>query len=396
MSIYLQHGHGKGNRITSAVSEGCAQGAILAARSEKPENIAGIIEEIQDADGEVIFDPQFYVSCLSPPAERYLPDYPYYASGLSIANFGTRRVQEYARATLDYQGDFPLNWLVSPTVFFDSFDDRWHQVALNLAEASLEHHSTMSDPAPLLLSFAFAEEALSSREDIDRFLDTITQDEWGMEGIYLVVTRSEPNYCQRFEAVKLANLLYLVHALGSVNGLRVVCGYSDYVGLLLRGVGASVFATGWNHGLRICQRRAFIQRAGGGQRPRLRYSSGPLLNSILLSELHQAYEVGMLEDLLSGVPLDDELNHQDGPEAADWTLQKSQHQHVQALHSLNQRLNGTTRTNFRTVNGWVRTARGLYVRCEAAGIDFESNSDSDHLDEWSSALAQFGRASGLI
>jgi len=88
--------------------------------------------------------------------------------------------------------------------------------------------------------------------------------------------------------------------LGHINDLEVVNGYSDFCGILYRAVGSAAFATGWSQGLRQFHKRAFTKQKPGGQAPRLRYTSLPLLNSILLSELQQIYEIDRLDDAVVG------------------------------------------------------------------------------------------------
>jgi len=398
MALYIQHGHGKSDKIRTALDDGTIEGVVFAARNEKKDNLRACVNEIREGyDGcEMLLDPQFYVSTLTPPNDRYLPEYPYYEAGRTASDFtGVRRIRHYAKETLDYQVDLGLDSLVSPTVIFDSFSDRWHQIALNLADASLERRAELTDPPPLLLSFVFKEEALAATEEVNRFLDTVTQDGWNMKGFYLIVARSERSYNQRFEPSRLAQYLYVVYVLGQINGLRVVCGYTDFVGILLRAVGADAFASGWNQSLRQFQRSNFIQRRPGGQRPRERYSSSPLFNSILLSQLQDIYEVGHLGDVLSGVPLDSQITGASDPLAAGWTTPLSQQHHWQTLHALDESLSGRVRPDLQSTVQKLRDANGLYTLLEAAGVQFEQNTGRDHLREWPRAIGEFQRMAGL-
>lgn len=398
MAIYIQHGHGKSDKITTALHDGTIGGVVFGARNEKPGNLPAYLCQIRETqeDCELVLDPQFYVSTLNPPNDRYLPDYPYYDAGLTASDFtGARRVRQYARRTLNYQVDLGLDSLISPTVIFDSFSDRWHQIALNLADASLEHVAELSDPSPLLLSFVFKEEALAATEEVNRFLDTVTQDDWNMDGFYLIVDRGERSYNQRFEASRLAQYLYIVYVLGQINGLRVVCGYTDFVGILLRAVGADVFATGWSQSLRQFHRSNFIKRPPGGQPARERYSSIPLFNSILLSQLQEVYEFGHLRDVLSGVALDSEVTRAPDPVSAGWTNPLSQQHHWQTLHELDGGLSGRVRPDLRQTVQQLREADGLYRLLEAAGVQFDRNTGRDHLMEWVRGIHEFHRMAGL-
>lgn len=397
MALYAQHGHGKSDKIDQALAEDDLQGVIFGARNEKPEKLRAYITKLQrdHADRTLLLDPQFYVSTMIPPNDRFLPEYPYYEAGRSATDFTrARRLAEYAKSTLDFQVDLGVDSLISPSICFDSFSDRWHQIALNLADASLEHHASLRDPPPLLLSFVFSEKALSSHEDMLRFLDTVTQDDWGMEGFYLIVSRDESVYNQQFDTQRLTQLLYLVHVLGEINGLRVVCGYSDFVGILLRAVGAEAFATGWSQSLRQFHTKSFLRRRPGGAQPRGRYSSGPLLNSILLSELEDVDD-GHLDNVLSGVLLDRLITDASSPLASGWTRPISQQHHWQTLQRLDQALADDVNANLRAILQRIRNARGLYTMLEAASVRFDRDTGKDHLTQWIEGINSFRREAGL-
>lgn len=398
MALFIQHGHGKSDKIDTALADGSAQGIIFGARNEKPENLQAYIQKLREehSDCQLLFDPQFYVSTLVPPNDRYLTEYEYYSAGRTANDFtSSRRMREYAKQTLDRQVEFGLDALISPTVIFDSFGDRWYQIALNLADASLEYHGTLDKPPPLLLSFAVAEGALSDTDDVHRFLDTVTQDEWTMDGFYLLVARSDNTYNQRFETQQLANLLYSVYVLGQINGLRVVSGYTDFVGIPLRAAGANAFASGWSQPLRRFCRKSFVKQRPGGQRPRERYSSSRLFNSIFLGELQDTYDAGYPGQVLSGVPLDEQITKATGPQASDWTTAISQQHHWQTLNAMDRELIGRVKDDLRTTSAALQDATSLYTLLEAAGVQFERNNGKDHLKEWGRAIKEFQRTAGF-
>ncbi|MBN1395164.1 MAG: hypothetical protein JW959_09085 [Pirellulales bacterium] len=392
MAVYIQHGHGRSDKITTALDARSVDGVIFGARNEKPDNLLAYIKPIRSdyKDCELLFDPQFYVSTLTPPNDRYLPEYPYYESGRSASDFtGVRRVRRYAEDTLKFQVDMGVSALLSPTVIFDSFSDRWHQIALNLADASLEYHTGLTAPPPLLLSFVLDEKALAAADEVNRFLDAVTQDEWHVKGFYFIVDRREKTYNQRVESSCLAQYLYLVYVLSQLNDLRVICGYTDFVGIPLRAAGAHAFATGWHHSLRQFHRGNFIKRRPGGQPARERYSSGPLFNSILMNELQDIFEVGQLNEVLSNVLLDDIIMSASNPEGANWTKGVSQQHHWQSLGAMDERLSGNVKTDLSNTIRWLRDADGLYKQLAAEGVQFDRNSGRDHIEGWLKAIGEF-------
>jgi|ERR1039458_4392887 hypothetical protein len=394
MSLFAQHGHGKSDKITTALA-GTLDGVIFGARNEKPEKLAACLEDIRESfDVELLVDPQFYVCTQTPPNDRYLPDYPYYEPGRTAADFASlRRLRRYVEQTLDFQHGLGLDRIISPSVLFDSFDDRWSQIALNLADASLEYHASLQNAPPLLLTFCFQEQALTDRRELDGFLDQITA--WNLAGLYLLVAREDSIYSPSFEPARLKQLLYTVYVLSNVNGFEVVCGYSDFVGLLLRAVGARAFSNGWSQGLRQFHRRNLVRQRPGGQPPRFRYSSKPLLASILLGELQQVCDVGMLDEVLSGVPLDAVITSAASPEASDWNARTSELHHWETLKDVDSILTGDLPADLDFLQAMLERASELYVELKRAGVVFERATTGVHAREWTDAITDFRSEIGV-
>jgi hypothetical protein len=393
MPVYAQHGHGKSDRLPAAFDTGSLQGVIFGARNEKYTNMQTCLDALRTSyDVKLLFDPQFYVTTLVPASERFLPEYPYYSAGRTSADFvGPKKLNLFAKQTLDLQAGWPLDRIISPSVLFNRFDDKWCQIALNLASASLDYHAGLDNPSPLLLSLIIAEEALDSREELEGFLDQVTA--WEPHGFYVIVARTESTYSQRYDSNRLAHLLYLTYILGSVNGFEVVNGYSDFCGPMLRAVASTAFATGWSQSLRQFHKRSFIRRKPGGQPPRLRYSSVPLLNSIMLGELQQAFEVDAMDLVLSNVPSDTVITSATSPDASTWNQRISELHHWEALQSIDVAMVGDASVDMGQMRNRLENASALYVALAAAGVVFERQ--ENHLKQWIEALDIFAGMSGL-
>lgn len=386
MALFAQHGHGKSDKIDKALDTGAIDGVVFGARNEKLENIEACVEAVREKDGQILFDPQFHVSTITPANDRFLPEYPYYKAAMTAADFvGIKKLENYVKTTLNFELGLQPSRLISPTVIFESFGSNWYQTALNLADASLDFHSGMSGAPPLLLSFVIGEQALGSRFELEAFLDQVTSWE-NVFGLYVVISREESPYSQIFDSERLANALYMSYVLGHINGLEVVNGYSDFCGILYRAVGSSAFATGWSQGLRQFHKRAFTKQKPGGQLPRLRYTSLPLLNSILLSELQQIYEVDRLEDVLSGVSLDNLITDAESPEESDWNQPASELHHWESLHLMDGYLSGEVPADVSDIEEKIIEAKELYVSLEEDGIVFGSQTRSNHLDQWAEGI----------
>ena len=388
MALFAQHGHGKSSKIDTALDTGAIDGVVFGARSEKRENIEACVEVVREKNGLILFDPQFHVSTITPANDRYLPEYPYYKAARTAADFvGFKKLQSYVKNTLDFELGLQPSRLISPTVIFESFGSNWYQTALNLADASLDFHAGISGAPPLLLSFVIGEPALGSRLELEAFLDQVTSWE-NVFGLYVVISREEQSYSQIFDPERLANALYMSYVLGHINGLEVVNGYSDFCGILHRAVGGTGFATGWSQGLRQFHKRRFTKQKPGGQAPKLRYTSLPLLNSILLSELQQIDEVGRLDDALSGVALDAVITEAESPEESDWNQPISELHHWESLHLMDGELSGNVASDVSAIENKMTEAKELYVSLEKEGIVFGSQTRSNHLDQWAEGISK--------
>ncbi|WP_213807551.1 hypothetical protein [Granulicella sp. dw_53] len=396
MALFVQHGHGKSDKIDAALESTSVEGVIFGARNEKIENIESCVKSVRERGGKVLFDPQFHVSTLVPANDRFLPDYPYYKVGRTAADFvGIKKLAGYVKSTLDFQLNLAPDRLLSPTVIFDSFESNWCQTALNLADASLDYHAGLAGAPPLLLSFVIGEQALSSRTELDAFLDQVTS--WdSLAGTYVILSREESSYSQRFDPAHLAKALYLTYVLGNINGFEVINGFSDFCGLLHRCVGGTAFATGWSQGLRQFHRRSFKKQKAGGQPARYRYTSAPLLSSILLSELQQIYENGKLDAVLSGVPLDALITEATSPEESDWNGRWSELHHWESLHRLENVVGHDVSESINAMEEKIVAARELYVGLAEEGVVFgQRTQPEEHLDQWSEAISSFREMASL-
>jgi hypothetical protein len=395
MALFVQHGHGKSDKIDAALEAQDVDGVIFGARNEKIDNIENCVDSVRQLNGQVLFDPQFHVSPLIPANDRFLPEYPYYKVGRTAADFvGIKKLTGYVKSTLDFQLTLAPDRLLSPTVIFDSFESNWCQTALNLADSSLEYHAGLGGAPPLLLSFVIGEQALGSRTELDAFLDQVTS--WdALTGTYLVISREESSYSQRFDPDHLANALYMTYVLGNINGFEVVNGFSDFCGLLHRCVGSTTFATGWSQGLRQFHRRSFTKQKAGGQPPRFRYTSVPLLSSILLSELQQICENGKLDEVLSGVPLDSVITGAASPEDSDWNARWSELHHWQSLRSIDVAIGEDVKANLADITNRIVAAQELYEALTEEGVVFGSQTQPDHLDQWSEAISSFSKTASI-
>jgi len=390
VKIYAQHGWGKGEKVDRGLGDRSIQGVILSPHDEEPSELRDYVRDLSRGRPrpDVLCDPQLYVSLVRNANEGKLPQYPYYRQNLSLRDFGgVRNIQGFVRANIDFQRDLPLTHILSPTIIVESFTDRSAQIAFSLAQEAIDYCASITgDSRPLLISFAFAEGALSHRDDVAEFLDTISLFE--AKGFYLIVDRNDTVYSQDFHPGRLAELIRIVYSLKR-SRFTVVCGYSDFLSLLFGAAGADASAMGWLQKLRRFNSSRF-QPSQGGRRPRDRYSSSKLVNSIYLTELDACQDVRRLPAVKSNTPYDAVFDGRSYPSGVSWSQEESALHHWATLAALVSTVNqGSARERIDHARRLITDAQTLYDDLAQLGVRFEPPNGSAHLENWNDAIGRF-------
>ena len=382
MTILAQHGYGKSDKIERGIEDGSIQGVILSPRDEQSTNLADFLDSLP-SDVERLVDPQLYVGTILNARDGKLSQYRHYAENLTPASFSLGAIGEFVRNTLDWQGGLNVSSVVSPTVIVDAFSNRWAQIAMMLAQETVNQHSSRN---PLLVSLVIGEEALREVGLVDAWLDELTQ--LDVNGFYLVVRRSLEDYRQQYDPDILASLLRVCYSLAEVNEYRVFVGYSDMVTLLLHAVGVTGTGAGWYSNLRQFGLRRF-QPVTGGRQPRPRYTSRPLLNSIYMTELDVIYNSGRVTDVLSGTIYDGRFNSNVNPENVGWPAPDAALHHWSVLSDITQAISGTTVSDrLDSVRNLAEQALALYAQVGQL-LPFPTETGPNHLEQWLNALDRF-------
>ena len=326
MTVFAQHGYGKSDKINRGLDAGNLKGVILSPKDEGVERLEHYINELSGSypDIEIMVDPQFYVSTISEPKLGHLEEYPYFESELSRLQFiKPTDIRNYVKNTLDYQLRTSVTRILTPTVMVDNLSNPWSQIALSLAMESVEYYSRKGDSRPLYISLCIDEIALTDKENLDEYLDMLSILE--VDGFYIIVKREKTGMISSLDPIRLSNLMYFTHVLANYNEYDVVFGYTDLLGLPLFAAGSSAVSSGWFNTLK-CFNISRFQPSSGGRRPRARYTSKSLINSILvIPELSTIYDAGRIEDVILGNLYDSRMKN--NPASATWP------QDVHCLHN---------------------------------------------------------------
>ena len=385
MTILVQHGWGKSDKIERGIANGSVRGVIVSPRDEKPDNLASFLSAIQDSypDSERLADPQLYAGTIWPVRDGNLPKYAHYRPRLTPVSFSPAGIRDLVTAALDWQYELDVSAVLSPTVMVDDFGSRWAQIAMMCAQETI---AQFNNGKPLLISLLVGEDALRQRVPVDDWLDNLTQ--LDVDGFYLIVRRASEGYRQHFDPEVLASLLRVCYSLAELNQYRVYVGYTDMVTLMLHAVGVAGTGSGWFAGLRQFSWRRF-QPVSGGRQPRPRYSSLALLNSIYITELDGIYSRGHVSNVLSGTSFDVRFNRRTNPENVPWPPDEAALHHWQVLAGISRVPTSPGIVDrLDSARDLIAQAHATYARIGSL-VPFTTETGPTHLDQWLDALNRF-------
>lgn len=375
-----------------------AAGAIWSPADEKPDLLAERMRNAAEHGATQALDPQLYVAQLDDANPKRLLDHELFE--IPLRNFSARNLAAMVERVLEYQVDLEVTHLISPTFSVSSVSDRSAQIALNLAETTIdivaEREKDGEELPPLLLSTAIERPVLADKDSVNALLDELTKHD--VLGHYLLF-EIDPDSDGSRQAALLAEALYAVYTLSVVQGRNVWVGYAGLSGYLYRAVGANAFAAGW------FQKQQWWSPAhwsgaggGGGKPPRPRIFLDCLLGSLLVeTELanvrSQRIDADLADDLLSGCGALAEAfrtGSSTEPDRAECAAQL-----LEVCSELDGRIGDDTQASLELIETDLAEARTLYERIDDAGVTLEGRSSDTQLSVWEEALAQFRKRAML-
>jgi hypothetical protein len=397
MKLFAQQGYGKGDKIHNGLDRKVLDGVILSPRDEKCSNMKIFRKELNEqySSAEVLFDPQFYYATFIDATSKNLNECDYYPGNIPLSSLRqTKNLNKYAMDCLKYQQSLGVSKLISPTIHIPNFTDRQAQIALTMAEESINVAQEID--SPLIISLVFNENALNETANVNEFLNELSMLE--AEGFYITVARSNTDYNQTFdESTSLTNLLTMIYSLADINEFKVIMGYSDIIGLLYLAVGAYGIGTGWYNSSRKFTIQQRILPSKGGRVPRERYTSVPLLNSMFVSELDSIKRQvmingGDIKDYLSNTDFDEVILAGTNP-SEGWSRGISHVQHWAAIKKATTNIFGSSSVDISdrldNMEQRINEASSLYKILKSQAVQFDKPNPDNHLAIWKNAIDQF-------
>lgn len=384
MGLYAQHAYGKSDKITNGIKDNNISGIILSPKAETPSNLEEYVDEMKKYNVEMLLDPQFYLCEFEGAVSTgKLDKYPFYPQNvinkkyLSVPNNIHNIIENY----VDYQNKLSLETIISPNIFFDSFDSRMSQIALSLANEAINYTDKN-----LMISICVNEVAFKNFDDVQDFLDIISL--FDVSGYYIIIERNlHSNNPNLIDSETLCNIMYFLYNLSEINMYKVILGYSDYLGILLYTTGIDAIATGWYENTRRFDRENFYQKTAM-RRPNKRYFSNKIFNALLLTpEIQMIQDQGQIGKILSQSKYDHYMyNDLAGGEWSDSISCLSRWDSIKhILDGIDSKKNTLEKISFMQQN--IIQAQKIYK--DLPEEFFDTKSKSTHLESWLEGLNKF-------
>lgn len=364
MSLYLQHGYGKGQKIQTLASSGALRGVILSPGDEDDGPLGRTVSEVKRLGLRVCVDPQTYVYSTAPrgfgrkhESHRIRFDDLHWSQPVSAT------LQQVARVGEMHDRVNPGGLKFAPTVVQASFDDVWTSTAFQLASTAASEWG----PDRTVATLAIEDTALDTWRQIDEWLDVATT--LDVFGFYILVGRKDTSYPPvAWSSERLANLLRMIYVLTELNEYKVCWGYADGEGLAGLAAGASALAAGWNYSLRQFKPSKWQPSdRKGGVAPNSRFYVERLWSPILATaEADNLYD----SDLRNEVFSEKELQSVEGREFDDIGVVDAQLQFLTGLsgqaHAITAISGVAPRLDY--VQSSLHSAEALFGSIEREGI----------------------------
>lgn len=181
--------------------------------------------------------------------------------------------------------------------------------------------------------------------------------------------------------------MLLNHSL-SLNGIRVINGFSDILTPFLGAAGGYAGASGWWSNLQVFSMGRYIKGPGGGQSPLLKYLCLKLLNRIPVNSLRAYTE--LVPELMNNLPTD---AYYDGKEPSRTEEALQSWEAIKFMTDIT--ISNNIGESLERLENWIVNAESYYGRLNELGFsdDFESN--MEYLQCLKDSLMAFARLAEL-
>lgn len=391
MKLYAQDGHQRSDKVLKGLEAKVIDGVILSARCNRPDKISSVISDIRETNqkAEIMIDPEYYAACQlgNPNSQlRYLEDWEYFVSYNKremIVKEGT--VGTILKNSYEVLKDQNVTSFIAPNIYIpESFNSAEAGIALNFISKTKQYFEKTRKP--VYATLALHQKALARKpNDFKSFLNDITALDIKLDGFYILVggglldERSEFIHSEIIDRDVIASWMLINYAL-SLQGFKVINGYSDILSPFLGAVGGTAGASGWWSNLRVFSIGRYIKsEKEGGRQPNIRYLSKELLNRITVDERKRFVDAA--PDVLA-------VDHNFDAGLPDRTTEAIQN--WEALSSLNADFTqASVADNLKALEGAITTAKEKYAELASHGFSDGKELVDEYLGKLQGGIEDF-------
>lgn len=389
VTLLAQHGYGKGEKIQHGLENGDIGGIIFSPKAEELKKIEMYIKKLKKSYGAVriFFDPQYYLCALQGDISLgKLTSYAYCNMEITRPMLSDYRfLNTVCGSIFDIQCSLDVSGYISPAVIFHDFEDKESQITLSLAKLFGEKVEYIN--SQLYVSLCINEAAFNDINKMNNFLDTISL--FDVRGFYIIIDRNNQNgRINEINPKILANIMQFVYNLSIINEYDVIIGYSDLLSVPLAAVSNADFASGWFNNSKRFSAANYV-KSTGGHRPKKRYTSSTLMNSILLiPEFQTLTDLKLIDRVLATSPYNQHLLPK--LDDAKWSDEVSCLHNWHVLNKLLEEVQSEKNIKDRILylENMIQNAMELYkVILKQTYLDYASK--GTHLPMWKEAIKIF-------
>lgn len=330
MTLLIQHGFGKSDKLSFLSTKPGVSGVILSAGDEYSAALNATRANCGSTGLLTLLDPQSYIYSLAPQGLARF----HASNGVEFRSMhwseNAKAVSAQVAAVKRANEAIGIDGLmIAPSCLQSSFADVWTPLSLQFARTAADDWG----PHRTIATVAIDERALDDWSLVADWLDVATSVD--VSGFYFVVARQRVYPPAPWQPTRLANLLRVFYTLSQLNGYTVTWGYSDIDGLLGLAAGAESISSGWHYTLRTFSPSKWQPTSGGGRPPAARIYLDSLWNAVRAAdEARDIYSSSARADIFSA----DLLRRFSDRSFDSWTRVESQLQHLELLGSRSERL----------------------------------------------------------
>lgn len=290
MELFLQMGYQMKTHSLELLSKWGGGTVILSPKNMTLKQMRSIVNDIQQRNGSVLIDPQFYMPRTS---QEKLHLHSFWPQDYNTNTFfNGRGIKEMIKILLgEYIYPLEASAFIIPTLYLKNINNDWN----NITERIISLLSNFQLSIPKYLTVCVGEELLKNEENTHLLIEEL--ENYPVNGFYIIPTHPDNRYLVE-DVSWLLNLLDLVSGL-KLLGKKVIVGYSNHQLLFLSLAKVDAICAGSWLKTRMFPLRDFNQSGDeqvGGRRSTWYYCP-QALSEYQVPFLDIAYRVGMLYDM---------------------------------------------------------------------------------------------------